>query len=312
MPISNRSRTRLAATILALALATGGAAGLIGGAAPPAAGTPPSPGAPVSEQTEQVLLFDDFDGTSLDTSLWTPGLHQWGSDNNGVVPENVWLDTVSDGAGGRLSALVTRANGDDYDGSVRGIKATDASYPIGDPRRYTRQDTGVRTGGLVWTNERYGAGRYEVRMKALPYSGGCSCVWNYYNPDDGSDYTEIDIEIPAAGTADRSDWRQWVGFNSYIAPTAAGGTSEDVDVNIDNHDGAFHTYRWDWYDGSGGTARIEFYIDDIHFTTQTLTVPTSPAPLWVGNWAAHWSGSFDYDTQYLYVDWVRISTLPAS
>jgi hypothetical protein len=38
-------------------------------------------------------------------------------------------------------------------------------------------------------------------------------------------------------------------------------------------------------------------------------VPRSPAQLWVGNWPAFWSGDFKYDTQHLYVDWVKITEL---
>ncbi len=255
----------------------------------------------------QVLFFDDFDGSEIDTDKWVPGLHHWGRDNNGVVPENLSVQTISDN-GQDIGVLVAQANGDQYDGPVRGIRSTDASYEVGDPRRYTRQDTGARTGGLVWTKERFGAGRYEVRMKTLPRPGGCSCIWNYYQPD-GDDYTEIDIELPAAGRADGADWSRWAGFNSYVAPNDAGATYEDVDLGFDNHDGEFHTYRWDWYDGVNGSRRIEFYVDGVLRTTQTETVPTSPAQLWVGNWAAPWSGAFDYATQYQYIDWVKITTL---
>lgn len=293
------ARNALAAGIMAVACA----ATLTSGSPPPAAADVDAPAA----ASGTVLFFDDFSGASLDTTKWVAGLHQWGPDNYGVVPENLSLTTVND-AGTPVDVLAARANGDQYTGAVRGILATDASYPVGDPRRYTRQETGVRTGGLVWTKERFGAGRYEVRMKTLPYSGGCSCIWNYYNPGNG-DYTEIDIEMPAAGTGGRADWAHWAGFNSYVSLDPGGATLEDVDLGAAQNDGAFHTYRWDWYDGSNGTPRIEFYVDNVLYATQTATVPTLPAQLWVGNWAASWSGDFDYASQYQYIDWVKISTL---
>ncbi|WP_308169826.1 fibronectin type III domain-containing protein [Acrocarpospora catenulata] len=256
---------------------------------------------------ETVLFFDDFNGTSIDTTKWVPGLHQWGGANNGVVPENLSVRTVDDN-GTNISVLRAQANGNQYTGSIRGVKSTDASYPIGDPARYTRQSTGQLTGGLVWTKNRFGAGRYEVRMKNLPQPGGCSCIWNYYEPG-GSDYTEIDIEMPANGTASRSDWSRWAGLNSYTGPDDAHATYQNVDLGFNNNDGNFHTYRWDWYDGTNGAKRIEYYVDGVLRATQTATIPVSAAQLWVGNWPASWSGNFNYATQYQYIDWVKISTL---
>ena len=268
--------------------------------------TQPDP-SPAAADAGQVLFFDDFDGGGIDTTKWVPGLHQWGGDNGGVVPENLAVDTVSDG-GRRIGVLVAQANGNRYEGPVRGVKSTDASYPVGDPRRYTRQATGKKTGGLVWTRERFGAGRYEVRMKNLPRPGGCSCIWNYDEPG-GDEYTEIDIEMPANGHADDTDWSAWAGLNSWVAPNEADATLDNVDLGFANNDGNFHTYRWDWYDGTNGAKRIDFFVDGVRRATQTATVPTAPAQLWVGNWPAAWSGSFDYASQKQYIDWVKISSL---
>jgi beta-glucanase (GH16 family) len=75
------------------------------------------------------------------------------------------------------------------------------------------------------------------------------------------------------------------------------------------NDGKFHVYRWDWYDGTNGEARVEFYLDGRLLFTSTQNIPKSPARLWVGNWPAPWSGDFQYDTQHLYVDWVKITEL---
>lgn len=285
---------RRPAAVLALALTAATTLAVLATAAPPAA-------------ADQVVFFDDFNGTTIDTTKWVPGLHQWGGNNNGVVPENLSVRTVSDN-GQNIGVLVAQANGTRYTGPVRGVKSTNAAYEIGDPRRYTRQATGQLSGGLVWTQQRFGAGRYEVRMKNLPRPGGCSCIWNYYEPG-GDDYTEIDIEMPANGHANGADWSRWAGLNTYVAPNDAGATYQNVDLGFNNNDANYHVYRWDWYDGTNGPKRIEFYVDGVLRATHTNTVPTSPAQLWVGNWPAAWSGSFDYASQYQYIDWVRISTI---
>ena len=34
-----------------------------------------------------------------------------------------------------------------------------------------------------------------------------------------------------------------------------------VDLKSPQNDGRFHVYRWDWYDGSNGPPRVDFYLD---------------------------------------------------
>jgi beta-glucanase (GH16 family) len=255
-----------------------------------------------------ILFFDDFNGTSIDTAKWFPGLHQWGSSNRGVVPQNLSVHSYNDN-GNTINVLDTEAHGDQYTGSVMGILSTNSSYPIGDPRRYTTQTTGTRVGGLVWTQARWGGGRYEVRMKNLPLSGGCSCIWNYYEPAAG-DYTEIDIEMPANGHANDANWFNWAGLNTYFpSPADADAVYQNVNLGFAQNDGNFHIYRWDWYDGINGPKKIEWYVDGVLKATATNHVPSSPAQLWVGNWPAIWSGNFQYNTQHLYIDWVKITEL---
>jgi Glycosyl hydrolases family 16 len=252
-----------------------------------------------------VLFFDDFDGPSLDTSKWVPGLHVWGRNNRGVAPENLSLVSIED-QGRLITVLDTAANGDLYRGQVQGVHAVDSRFPLGDRRRYERVADGTRVGGLVWTRERWGGGRYEVRMKNLPASGGCSCIWNYHQAV--GEYTEIDIEMPANGTADGLDWAHWAGLNTYW-PDERRINEKKHDLGAAQNDGLFHIYRWDWYDGTNGEPRVEFYLDGRLLHTSTANVPRLPAQLWVGNWPAPWSGDFKYDTQHLYVDWVKITEL---
>ncbi|WP_436232743.1 fibronectin type III domain-containing protein [Actinacidiphila alni] len=261
-----------------------------------------------------VLFQDDFNGSSVDTGKWFPGLHQISTtaSDDGVVPENLSVHTVSD-HGSTIGVLDAAANGDQYDdsqaGAVKGVHKIAGCTPIGAPSCYTRLTTGKRTGGLVWTNQTFGPARYEVRMKNLPLSGGCSCIWNYL--ETGSDYTEIDAEMPAHGKATGADWADWAGFNTYTGPDDAHATYLNTDLGAPQNDGNFHVYRWDWYDGTegNGAKRIEFYVDNVLKATSTTNIPTKPAQLWVGNWPAPWSGDFAYATQHQYIDYVKITSL---
>jgi len=262
---------------------------------------------PDTSQTGRVFFFDDFDSPQLDASKWNAGLHQWGRDNNGVVPENVRLKKIED-EGKQITVLETEAHGDLYKGPVKGVRRVRpaAGADSHEPARYERTEGGTRVGGLVITREKYGPGRYEVRMKNLPLSGGCSCIWNYLETKD--DYTEIDIEMPANGKAKEPNWANWAGLNTYY-PGPEHINEKVFDLGAPQNDGRFHVYRWDWYDGAHGEPRVEFYLDGRLLFTSTKNIPKSPAQLWVGNWPAFWSGDFQYDTQHLYVDWVRITEL---
>jgi hypothetical protein len=254
----------------------------------------------------RVLFFDDFDGPSLDTARWVAGLHVWGRNNRGVVPENLSLKKLED-QGKTVTVLDTEAHGDLYRGPVKGVEAAPGHFDTGDPSRYRRIDDGTRVGGLVWTKQRWGGGRYEIRMKNLPESGGCSCIWNYY--EGRGDYTEIDIEMPANGKAAGADWSHWAGLNTYY-PDDTKINERHQDLGAAQNDGNFHIYRWDWFDGTNGPPRVDFYLDGKFLFSSTRNVPRSPAQLWVGNWPAPWSGDFQYAVQHLYVDWVKITEIP--
>ncbi|NWG14750.1 MAG: glycoside hydrolase family 16 protein [Acidobacteria bacterium] len=256
----------------------------------------------------KVLFFDDFNDPEIDTTKWVPGLHVWGRDNRGVVPENLSLRRMED-EGKTITVLAAEAHGDLYSGPVKGIEVSAGSYELGDPRRYRRIDDGTRVGGLVWTRQRYGGGRYEIRMKNLPQPGGCSCIWNYYKGE--GDYAEIDIEMPANGKAFGRDWSRWAGLNTYF-PDETQINERHQDLGGPQNDGRFHVYRWDWYDGTNGGPRVDFFLDGKLLFTSIKNVPRSPAQLWVGNWPAPWSGDFRYDVQHLYVDWVKITEVRAA
>jgi hypothetical protein len=239
------------------------------------------------------VLCDDFDGNTIDTSVWTIGNLNI-AQQYPVRSENVGL-TNHDDNGRRISVVDAKIYGDLH-----------AAAP--------------RQGGLLISKKLMGGGRYEVRMKTLPGPNGCSCFWNYYdslneaNPPADRVYTEIDIEMPAHMNPAPAwnTWRRTLGFNTWSH------TDSDADATYINHpsptvdpfDGNFHVFRWDWYDGINGSPRIDWYVDGILQATTTQHVGSHPAQLWVGNWPAPWPGmDYNFDTLHLYIDWVRVSVL---
>jgi len=106
-------------------------------------------------------------------------------------------------------------------------------------------------------------------MKNLPESGGCSCIWNYYQAQ--GDYTEIDIEMPANGKASGADWSRWAGLNTYY-PDETKINERHQDLGGPQNDGNFHIYRWDWFDGTNGPPRVDFYLDGKFLFSSTKNV----------------------------------------
>ncbi len=238
------------------------------------------------------LLCDDFNGPNIDTTQWTVAKLDI-ANQYPVRPQNIRLTTVND-QGNTITVVDAQSFGD--------------------------QHHKPRQGGVLISNQRYGGGRYEVRMKNLPGPHGCSCFWNYYDSNNEVDppqqriYTEIDIEMPAH-MATPPAWEQWrhiLGFNTWSH------TDRDADATYINHtstldpfDGQFHVYRWDWRDGSNGKRRIDWYADGVLQASTTQHVSGAPAQLWAGTWPAPWAGmDYDFKVKHLYIDWVRISALP--
>ncbi|WP_037600692.1 glycoside hydrolase family 16 protein [Streptacidiphilus rugosus] len=274
-------------------------------------GLPPSAqGAAILPVPGRVVFYDDFGGTRVDSAKWYEGPFRILSSpmNNGAIPQNLSVHSVPDGPG-VVSVLDVALRGDKYDDgakdAVRGVIQIPGCTPAVLPSCYAPASTGKRTGGLLWTTAAFGSGRYEVRMKTMPLGGGCSCIWNYYDPGNGA-YTEIDTEVAANAGQDARP--SLVGFNSYAGQD--GATNMISDVGTPQNDGRFHTYRWDWYDGSAGQgpAHIDWYVDGVRYAMTNANVPTHPAQLWVGGWPAPWSGDYAYATQHLYIDWVKITS----
>lgn len=258
------------------------------------------------------ILFEDFDGDSLDSSKWLIANKQWGGKNGGVVKENV---SVSDGT------LKLEGHGLKYsgDGPSVGKYRTD----------------GKLTGAAIATRDYYASGSYEVVAKVAPDLGACSALWTfeyeeYYPGDENYDpkhaswgYTavnhEIDIEIPT-GTSKHPDPNfSAARFNTYVFETQH--TSHFHDLAYAQNDGKFHTYRFDWHTGDEGEqARVDFYIDGEKLYTSTKDIPYKAGRFWIAVWFPYsndsdgdgvedtgWSGLADFDTTVFEVDSVKIT-----
>jgi beta-glucanase (GH16 family) len=234
-------------------------------------------------------FFDDFTGSSVDTSYWNIANMVWGNvegkiTNGGVVPANV---KVSNGN------LIIEAHGKEYKGTVKGFK----------------RDT--RVGGAISTKKQFASGRFELRAKICPRPGALSAFWTYYYENDNYNH-EIDFEMPGHnqppyGPAD-SD------LNFGLA-TCWRGVGKDQYHTTDKYfgnqaDGNYHLYRFEWHTGGNGQEpRVEWYYDNvlIDLNKNLKEVPNHSASFWIGIWFPSWIKESNFDTDYMYVDWIRIT-----
>lgn len=234
-------------------------------------------------------FFDDFQGSSLDTTAWKVANQVWGNvpheiTNGGVVPQNVWVQQGN---------LVIEAHGNQYTGPVQGFE----------------QNT--RVGGAVYTAQPFGSGRFEVRAKICPHPGALSAFWTYYFENDDYNH-EIDFEMPGHnkppyGGAD-SDLRyglltSWRGIDTAHYHTFDTYFGHQVD-------GQYHLYRFEWHTGGAGEApRVDWYYDDTLLASNVTPsqIPTHVTSFWLGVWFPTWVAAADFDTAYMYIDWVRIT-----
>jgi beta-glucanase (GH16 family) len=270
------------------------------------------------------VFCDDFTGTQLDITKWWYGRSHWGNGkqykNNGVVPENVLVSN---------NRAYFGANGDLYSGPIKGIRKQKANYFQDQP--------GTRVGGIINSDQYFGSGRYEIRMKLPPKTGVCSAIWTFYykevysddpgyetllqkgyarqgTADDGYYVTvnhEIDIEIPTApkGAADPlaetsynfARLNTWLGEENY--------TDDFHDVGFNQNDGQFHLYRFDWHTGGKGQdPKVDFYVDGKFLYTCTTNIPFNKGRFTIGTWFPQWAGGkADFDRIFLEVDWIRIT-----
>lgn len=232
------------------------------------------------------VFKDDFN--KLDTlTNWHVNDTKWGEKANetthgGVVPDNVQT---------KNGKLTIRALGNFYKGNTQG------------------HGQNTRVGGAITTKIKYASGRFEVRAKLCPQPGALSAFWTFYYENDDYNH-EIDFEFPGHNQTpykpDSSDLH-------YGLVTNWTGVHPDQYITNDKYfgnqtDGKFHTYRFDWHTGGNGEKpRVEYYYDDQLIHVEYQHIPTHAGFFNVGIWFPKWIKKADFDTDFMYVDWVKIT-----
>lgn len=223
------------------------------------------------------MIYDDFTGDDIDRTKWVVSdsvWDQWGTDQNGVRPQNVFL--VDDPAEPEAHLLI-RANGAYYDGD---------SAPLSD------QVNGITTGGSISTVQALGPGRYDVMMKPCPRVGALTSMWvfSWFTQNDGSvQQNEIDIEIGL-----QPDFSN-VYFTTWTSPSNNSNFAIPVDYMV--NDGDWHVYSFDWVTDAE-VPYVDYYIDGQLVHTITTNVPTTNATLTLGVWVPSWAGGGVTDSVY--------------
>ncbi|MCQ2417470.1 MAG: family 16 glycosylhydrolase [Oscillospiraceae bacterium] len=250
------------------------------------------------------VFYEDFSGETLDSDKWLVAYKNWGGKvtengvkvdyNGGVIPQNI---SVNNGK------LILKGNGNLYDGDLKGINK-DGSL---------RSD-GKRTGAAIATKEYFASGSYEIMAKAAPELGACSAIWTFeYEEDwDTGEITnhEIDIEMPGRPKSEKKNQSfQYALCNTWIGENEGEYKTGYTDIGVNQADGAFHKYRFDWHTGDQNEkARVEFYFDDVLTYTSTEYIPTKEGRLWLGLWFPNaWAGTPDFDETDFEIDYIRIT-----
>lgn len=218
--------------------------------------------APVDGAGWELVWSDEFDGTELDRSNWTPEQSCWGGGNKERQcytdrPDNI---EVADGL------LLLKARKENFTGPDRPPElALDPNPQVS--REYTSGK--VRTRGLhAW---KYG--RMEVRAKVPAGQGMWPAVWMMSADDSYGTWPlsgEIDIleTVNIGAACEECDGN--VGENRTVSALHFGEKWPDnsyVDRKSPLPDGSlpsdgFHTYSVEW-----GEGLIRFLVDDrVHFT----------------------------------------------
>lgn len=262
---------------------------------------------PISAETAQAtddVFYDDFSSGTLDPDKWLVAYKNWGGKvtengekvdyNGGVLPQNV---SVQNGK------LILTGNGNLYQGALKGVN-----------KDGSRRADGKRTGAAIATKEYYASGSYEVVAKVSPELGACSAIWTFeYEEDwDTGEITnhEIDIEMPGRPSAEKTNQSyRYALCNTWVGENEGEYKTGYTDIGVNQADGAFHKYRFDWHTGNENEEpRVEFYFDDVLTYTAKESIPTNAGRLWIGLWFPNgWAGTPDFDTSDFEIDSVKIT-----
>jgi endo-1,3-1,4-beta-glycanase ExoK len=154
--------------------------------------------------------------------------------------------------------------------------------------------------GEYRTNDFYGYGKFETRLKAAAGSGLVTSFFTYSGPSDGLPHDEIDIEILGKDTTKMQ-------VNYFV--NDVGGHEVLVDLGFDAA-AAYHNYAIVWSAGS-----IKWYVDNsmVYMVSATpcTALPSVPGRIMVNLWAGtgvdSWLGPFSYPGTPIYAqyDWIQ-------
>lgn len=244
-----------------------------------------------SEPVVKRVFFDDF-ANGIDPAVWDVATGTWDKVSNGLVPENVMYSTYQ-----------PRVEAEGATGGIVVIKSNGDFAPVASERRQ---------GGLLITKTAYGAGLYEARIKVVPRNGQCTALWTYWTNGlstlNANRCSEIDIELPNAG-----DLRQWAGtvYSRYVDKKNKVSDSKGFSGDPLN-DGEWHTMAFEWRTNEeAGDKKVVYYLDGkIVGVVEGECVPVHTATFWITSRfpdSIGWIGDPQYETAYMYVDWVRIT-----
>jgi beta-glucanase (GH16 family) len=211
---------------------------------------------PVVGEGWTLAWSDEFDGESIDASKWSHETNCWGGGNNEQQcytdrPENSFL---------RDGKLVIHAQEESFTGPAEPLEweGSDPNNTATLPYTSAR----LRSAGKGdWTY-----GRFEIRAKLPGGQGVWPAIWmlpteQFYGPWAGSG--EIDIlEAVNLGTEPQLPVYGTLHYGGPWPANTSSGTSFDMTQSDPRDD--FHTYAIEW-----ATGEIRWYVDDVHFATQT-------------------------------------------
>lgn len=248
---------------------------------------------------EDQIFFDDF-SQGVSKKYYTssgPG-RGWGVAEgerpNYMNPANISWTTDTD--------VVSQAGGT---GGIVAMQVNGDLYPVEGRRR---------EGTCLITKKAFGPGLYEIRFKTVPRLGAVTAFWTYWNGGGSTladnAYSEIDIEMPM-----KADYRQWSAtvYKKYISAgmmeqgTATIKTEDGSGLN----DGRWHTFAFEWRtDSENGDNAVQYYVDGVPSVRIEGYTPEYTATFWMGAWFPDnptWIGSPEYETAFMYIDYVRIT-----
>lgn len=154
--------------------------------------------------------------------------------------------------------------------------------------------------GEYRTNDFYGYGKFETRLKAASGSGLVTAFFTYAGPSDGLQHDEIDVEILGKDTTQMQ-------INYFVNGT--GGHEVMIDLGFDASV-AYHNYAIVW-----SASHIKWYVDDemVYMVSASSCTPLPSTPgrimvnMWAGTGVDSWLGAFTYPGTPIYAryDWIQ-------